>query len=139
MTKDQAKLADALSALRDLQQGGRSVFRSSEFSRLHRERLVRQGYLRSIMRGWLLSTSPGTSAGDSTPWFASFWEFIAAYCEDRFGAAWHLAPEPSLLLHLEDWTIPRQLLVHSHEGGKQSHRSAFRELSTGHQAEAPDA
>jgi hypothetical protein len=117
MAKDQPKLADAQSALRDLQRRGRSVFRSDEFSRMHRERLVRQGYLRSAMRGWLLSTSPGTNAGDTTPWFASFWEFIAVYCGDRFAEAWHLAPEPSLLLHVEDWTVPRQLLVHSPKAG----------------------
>lgn len=117
MPVDQQKLADALGALRDLQQGGRSVFRSSELTRLQRERLVRQGYLRTVLRGWLLSTSPGIDAGDTTPWFASFWEFISLYCEDRFGEAWHLAPEPSLLLHVEDWTVPRQLLVHSPKAG----------------------
>ena len=119
MGKHPSKLADALSALRRLQCGGRGVFRSGEFSRLHRERLVRQGYLRPVLRGWLLSTSPSAEPGDSTPWFAAYWEFIATYCESRLGKAWHLAPEPSLLLHVDDWTIPRQLLVHGSRAGNR--------------------
>ena len=117
MPTERSKLAGALSTLRELQQGGRSVFRSNEFTRLQRERLVRQGYLLKVMRGWLLSTSPGTDAGDSTPWFTSFWGFVAAYCENRWGEAWHLAPESSLLLQVEDRTIPRQLLVYSPKAG----------------------
>ena len=36
------------------------------------------------------------NAGESTPWYASFWKFCAAYLNDRFGAAWCLSPEQSL-------------------------------------------
>ncbi|MDP7021901.1 MAG: Fic family protein [Candidatus Krumholzibacteria bacterium] len=117
MKNDQSKLAGALNSLRELQKEGRSVFRSSEFSRLQRERLLRQGYLVGVMRGWLLSSNPGADAEDATPWYSSFWEFIAAYCENRWGEAWHLAPEASLLLHVEEWAIPQQLLVHSPKAG----------------------
>jgi hypothetical protein len=79
-----------------LQESGRRVFRSSELSRTHRERLLRNGFLREVMKGWLMSSSPSARAGDSTPWYASFWEFCARYCHDRFGDAWHLSPEQSL-------------------------------------------
>ncbi len=119
MATNKSKLADALSALHKLQKGGRSVFRSTELSRLHRERLLRQGYLRKVMKGWLLSSGPGTAEGDSTPWFASFWEFVSLYCEDRLGPTWHLAAESSLLIHVEDFAIPRQLLVHSPKAGNK--------------------
>lgn len=42
------------------------------------ERLLQNGFLQEVMKGWLISTSPG-AGGDSTPWYASFWEFCARY------------------------------------------------------------
>ena len=75
-----------------------------------------QGFLREVIKGWLISTSPGAAPGDTTPWFASFWEFCARYCEFRFGTDWHLSPEQSLLLHAEDTVIPTQVIVYSPKG-----------------------
>src|SRR6516164_10018674 len=100
------KLAESLLALQALQKGGRRVIQSGELGRADRERLLENGFLEEVMRGWLISASPGARAGDSTPWYASFWEFCARYCSDRFGEEWHLAPEQSLLLHGEKTVIP---------------------------------
>ena len=83
------KLAEALTALQALQKAGRRVIQSSELSRVHRERLLENGFLQEVMKGWLISSSPGARAGDSTPWYASFWEFCARYCDRRFGDEWH--------------------------------------------------
>jgi hypothetical protein len=69
------KLAEALTALQELQKGRRRVFRSKELSRLHRERLLKNGFVQEVMKGWLISASPSARPGDSTPWHASFWEF----------------------------------------------------------------
>src|SRR5215472_10829912 len=110
------KLAESLDQLKELQSGGRRVFRSVDLSRVHRERLVENGFLQEVMKGWLLSSSPGARAGDSTPWYASFWEFCARYCYDRFGDKWHLSPEQSLLLHAENTVIPTQVVVYSPSG-----------------------
>ncbi len=107
------KLAASLTLLRDLQKGGRRVFQSQELSRIHRERLLQSGFLREVMKGWLISSSPEARDGDSTPWYASFWEFCARYCAERFGDEWHLSPELSLLLHAENTVIPSQVIVHS--------------------------
>jgi hypothetical protein len=112
----QEKLAASLAKLEELQRSGRRVFRSRELGRVHRERLVQQGFLREIMRGWLLATSPDADPGDTTPWYASFWEFCAAYCNERFGDRWHLSPEQSLLLLAENTVIPDQLVVHAPQG-----------------------
>ncbi|HEY2034452.1 MAG TPA: Fic family protein [Rhizomicrobium sp.] len=68
------------------------------------------------MRGWLISSSPSAAQGDSTPWYASFWEFCALYCNDRFGEKWHLSPEQSIFLHAENTVIPTQLIVYSPNG-----------------------
>lgn len=110
------KIADSLAALQALQKDGRRVFQSKELSRIHRERLLRNRFLQNVMKGWLFSSSPSARDGDSTPWYASFWEFCTRYCEDRFGDRWHLSPEQSLLLHAESTVIPRQVVVYSPQG-----------------------
>ena len=110
------KLAESLAALHELQKSGRRVFQSKELSRIHRERLLRNGFLQEVMKGWLISSSPSAHQGDSTPWYASFWEFCARYSNYRFGDEWHLSPEQSLLLHAEHTVIPTQVIIYSPRG-----------------------
>jgi hypothetical protein len=116
MVAPHEKLADSLNTLKALQRDGRRVFRSSEIGRIHRERLVQNGFLRAVIKGWLISTGPHSNEGDTTVWYASFWEFCALYCRERFGTQWHLSPEQSLLLHAEATTIPPQVIVYSPKG-----------------------
>jgi hypothetical protein len=116
MATPNEKLAESLDALKALQEGGSRVFRSDDLSRVHRERLVANGFLQEVMKGWLISTSPSARAGDSTPWYASFWEFCARYCNERFGEEWYLSPEQSLSLHGEKTVIPDQVVVCSPKG-----------------------
>jgi len=120
LANPQAKLADSLNVLKSLQEDGRHVFRSGEFGRTHRERLLRSGFLQEVIRGWLISISPDTREGDSTPWFASFWEFCARYCRERYGTDWHLSPEQSLLLHAGNTVIPRQVIVYTPKGSNNT-------------------
>lgn len=105
------KLAESLDLLHKLQEGGRRVFRSDELSRVHRERLIENGFLLEVMKGWLISASPSARPGDTTPWYASFWELCARYCNDRFGDQWHFSAEQSLLLQGEKTVIPKQVVV----------------------------
>src|ERR1019366_6666099 len=44
-----------------------------------------KGFVQEVMKGWLISSNPSAQQGDSTPWYASFWEFCARYCDARFG------------------------------------------------------
>ena len=115
MTTLHEKLAESLAKLRELQSDGQRVFRSGELSRIHRDRLIRAGFLRRIMKGWLISSSPG-DGHDTTPWYTSFWEFCGRYCTERFGEQWHLSPEQSLLLFAENTVIPSQVVVYSPKG-----------------------
>ena len=116
MVTPNEKLAASLAQLQKLQGRGRGVFRSGELTRVHRERLVRNGYLRVVMKGWLISSSPDADPGDTTPWFASFWEFCAAYCMARFGQDWYLSPEQSLILLAENTVIPHQVVIYTPKG-----------------------
>jgi len=114
------KLAESMAELERLQVGGRRAFRSHELSRVHRERLLHAGYLQQVVRGWLISSGPGSAQGESTPWFASFWEFCARYCEARFSKDWHLSPEQSLLISAENTVIPRQVIIYSPKGANNT-------------------
>ncbi len=120
MVTPNEKLAASLAQLQKLQDQGRRVFRSGELTRVHRERLVRNGFLREVMKGWLISSSPDADPGDTTPWFASFWEFCAAYCMARFGQDWHLSPGQSLLLHAENTIIPHQVIIYTPKGNNNT-------------------
>lgn len=116
MATPNEKLAESLRALQELQKDGRRVFASAELSRTNRERLLRNGFVQEVIKGWLISSSPSAQAGDSTPWYASFREFCTRYCDKRFGDQWHLSPELSLLLHAEKTVIPVQVVVYSPKG-----------------------
>jgi fido (protein-threonine AMPylation protein) len=116
MSTPHEKLADSLTVLRELQKDGQRVFQATEFGRVHRERLLRNGFLQEVIKGWLISSSPSSSTDDSTPWYASFWEFCARYCEARFGDQWHFSPEQSLFLHAESTAVPTQVIVYSPKG-----------------------
>ena len=124
-TKPHEKLAAALAKLKDLQTDGRRVFQSDEFARVYRKRLITQGFLREVIKGWLISSSPGTTQDDTTPWYASFWEFCSRYCDSRFGNAWHLSPEQSLLLHAENTVIPNQVVIYSPKGANNTVKLLF--------------
>ena len=125
MVSPNEKLADALTLLSELQGEGRHIFRSSQFPREHRARLIRNGYLRPVMKGWLMLGSPDAPPHDTTAWYASFWEFCARYCTHRFGDRWHLSAEVSLRLHAEDTSIPSQVVVRARQGGNNNLRLPF--------------
>src|SRR5260370_4328753 len=110
------KLAAPLAALQELQKNGRRVFQSRELSRIHRERLLRNGFVQEVRKGWLIFSHPSARQDDSPPWYPSFWEFCARYSNDRFGDGWHLSPEQSLLLHAENTVIPTQVIIYSPKG-----------------------
>ena len=125
MATPNQKLAESLDALKALQEAGRRVFRSDELTRVHRERLLQNGFLQEVMRGWLISSSPSARKGDSTPWYASFWEFCGMYCNDRFGDEWHLSPEQSLFLHAENTVIRTKVVVYSPKGTNNTVKLLF--------------
>ena len=96
------RLAEALAGLKALQDAGHRVIRSADLTRLHRERLVRSGYLQEVLKGWYLPARPDAGdgeAGSTAAWYAGMRDFVVGYCSARFGEQWHLAPEQSLQLH----------------------------------------
>ena len=119
MASPSEKLAASLQALKGLQDRGIVAVRSSDLSRTHRERLIENGFLQEVMKGWYISARPDGQAGASTAWYASFWDFCAAYLNERFGTEWSLSPEQSLMLHAGNFNVPKQLLVRTPKGGNK--------------------
>ena len=113
MASPHEKLAESLEVLQELQERGVVAVRSSDLTRTHRERLVKNGFLQEVMKGWYIPVHPDEATRESSAWYASFWGFCAAYLKERFETNWSLSPEQSLLLHVENMTVPRQLLVRS--------------------------
>lgn len=119
MATPSEKLAESLALLKTLQDRGIVAIRTQHFTRTHRERLLKNGFIQEVMKGWYISTRPDEPAGESTGWYASFWGFCADYLNERFGANWCIGPEQSLALHTGNWTVPKQLLVRSPKGGNK--------------------
>ena len=109
----QQHLADALTVLKKLQDNGKSVIKSTDLKRIQLSSLVKNGFLRQILKGWYMPSRPDEQEGDSTPWFAAMREFIAGYCSERFGDTWHVSPDLSLSLHAGGTLLPKQVTVHS--------------------------
>ena len=114
MARPPEKLAQSLEVLRKLQTAeGAGAIRARDLSRTHRERLLRNGFLQEVIKGWYIPSRPDETMGESTAWYASFWRFCAVYLEERFGKEWCLSPEQSLSLHGGSRTVHRQLVVRS--------------------------
>ena len=120
MATPQEKLAESLEALRALQDRGVVAIRAADLKRVHRERLLKNGFLQEVMKGWYIAARPDDATGESTAWYASFWAFCAAYLRERFGSDWCLSPEHSLSLHTDNRTVPPQLVVRSPRGGNKA-------------------
>lgn len=110
------KLAESLEQLKALQDQGMVAIKSDKLSRVHRERLVDNGFLREAVRGWHISTPQEEQDGDTTSWYISFWKFCGQYLDDRYGNEHCLSPEQSLSLHAGNGSVPKQLLIRSPKG-----------------------
>lgn len=110
------KLAEALRALKELQDRSLVGIKTSELSRTYRERLVENGFLREVMKGWYLAIAPDEKQGDSTSWYSSYWKFCADYLNDRYDNNYCISAEQSLQIQAGNWTVPQQLIIRSTDG-----------------------
>ena len=105
-------LASSLDALRQVQKDkDYMIVKSSEISRSHLKRLVDNNFLKQIIKGWYVVTNPRALPGDSTAWYASFWNFVSRYANDRYGKEWCLSPEESLSIYSGSSLIPNQVII----------------------------
>lgn len=121
MAKPHELLAASLAELRGVTESGtRSVVRSDELSRAHRQRLQKNGFLEEIMKGWLaVNSRPSATNRIDAAWSTVYWEFIGRYLDDRFQREWRLSAEASVALWADNPSIPTQTIVRSPKANNQ--------------------
>lgn len=124
---DRQRLARALEELHKELGSDRGVVRGRQLANANRRLLLEQGYLREILKGWYFVSDPTADEGDSTPFYANFWEYLARYLGERFAADYCLSAEHSLLRHAQHNVIPSTVNVLL--AAKQSQ---LQELAFGH-------
>ena len=73
MATPSEKLAESLEVLHKLQNAnGAAAIRARDLTRTHRERLLKNGFLQEVMKGWYIPSRPDDGKGESTAWYASF-------------------------------------------------------------------
>jgi fido (protein-threonine AMPylation protein) len=105
------KLADALDTLHALQQRGMVAINTKDISTTYRQRLLKNGFLKEVLKGWYIPSSPQEQTGNSTSWYANYWDFCSAYLAERYGDSYTISPDRSLQLHSGDQTVPAQLVI----------------------------
>ena len=71
MASPTEKLAQSLERLQKLQrERGSSALRSKDLLRADRERLLKNGFIQEVMKGWYIPSRPDEIRGESTAWYA---------------------------------------------------------------------
>ena len=127
MASLQEKLALSLEALKALQDDKRYVaIKGSDLSRVNRERLLKHGFLKEVLRGWYITTSPDEKEGNSTSWYTSYWLFCARYLNERYGNDYYISADQSLQLHIGNDGIPSQLIIRTEKGSNRPTNLPFK-------------
>ena len=89
------KMAASLEELRKLQEKDRCVVLqgTAEIGRTHLTRLLDNGWLQEVMKGWYIAARPGTE-GDTTVWYTSFLVFYCEICGRPAGGTMVLDGRP---------------------------------------------
>jgi hypothetical protein len=95
---------------------GTYVFHTSELARADREILEKHHWLEEIVRGWYLAIRPDLAKGDSTAWYANFWDFLRLYLHHHYGTEYCLSAECSLDVHVGTTSVPKQIIVMAPKG-----------------------
>jgi len=92
------------------------IVHTSELSRADREVLVLNHWLEEIIPGWYLVVRPDLAPGDTTAWYANFWDFLRLYLNNLYDKNYCLSAEFSLDLHVGSTHIPEQVIVVANSG-----------------------
>lgn len=112
------RLAESLRVLKKYQEkNDYSVIHGKDkLGTTHTNRLLGSGYLQPIIKGWYMSSLPGNE-GDTTVWYTSYWHFIAAYANNRFGNGWSLSADQSLAFYSGYYVVPKQVVIRASKAG----------------------
>ncbi|TAK78555.1 MAG: cell filamentation protein Fic, partial [Gammaproteobacteria bacterium] len=110
-------IAAALARVRILADASHThIIQSADMSRPDREILLATGWLQEIIKGWYMLVRPDIATGDTTAWYANFWDFVRVYLTHRFDNLYCLSAESSLDLHVDNPVVPQQVIVMVQQG-----------------------
>lgn len=92
-----------------------NIVQAKMLTERHRNLLVKQGFLKPVIRGWYMLDADITTqnAGESALWFDSIWGFVGQYLAHLFGEEYWLSPESSLDLLTSNNALPQQIIVYA--------------------------
>lgn len=125
MAKPGEKLAESLESLKILQDSGIVAIKANDLSRVHKERLIKNGFIKEVVKGWYIATPHHEQQGDSTSWFTSFWDFSKRYLQYRYAEDYCISAEQSLMFHAGNNVVPEQLIVRSTKGNNSVTKLLF--------------
>jgi len=105
------KIASSPLALHSLQEEGKMAILTDEITRIDRQRLLTNGFLKEVTRGWYIIARPEEKKGYTTSWYHSFWNFCARFLQEKFNKEWCISAEQSVQIHAGNWNVPTQLIV----------------------------
>ncbi len=112
MATPKEKLASSLEVLHALQNKNKKVgIQTTDLNRTHRERLMKNGFLKEVTKGWYIATNPTEKVGDSSSWYTSYWKFCGQYLNEKYNNDYCISAEQSVLIHSGNMNIPVQLVV----------------------------
>jgi len=103
------KLSNALTRLHNATGPDHGVIKGAALLQQDRELLLKTGYLKEIIKGWYFISAPDAKDGDTTAFFANYWEYLSRYLDERFKDHYCLTAEQSLLLQAKHCVIPLQI------------------------------
>jgi fido (protein-threonine AMPylation protein) len=117
MATPREKFVEALKFLQQLQETGVTGIYTDEIpNRTYRKILVKNGFLKEVVKGWYIAADPAEKDGETTSWYSAYWEFCTKFLTHKFGESWCLSADQSLLIHAGNWAVPQQLMVRSPQG-----------------------
>ena len=116
MATPSEKLAASLEVLKQLQDQKIVGVKSTDLSRVHKDRLLMHGFIREVFKGWYIVVPPNENKGDSTSWYTSYWSFCSRYLNDRYLDDYWVSADQSLLIHAGNDTVPHQMIIRSTKG-----------------------
>ena len=112
------ELAAAISRIHDAaKKHNGNIVPSSAMKRADRELLISTNWLQEIIRGWYMLVQPNVQPGDTSAWYANFWDFVRIYLEETYGSNYCLSAENSIDMHIGNSIIPKQVIVITKKGG----------------------
>jgi hypothetical protein len=118
------KLAESLAALKKLEDEGIVAIQTENMTRTHRERLVKNGFIKEVMKGWYIPTFLKSRQERARPGMPNFWAFVVIILNQGLAVNGVFPLNNHYAFTAETGTYRINFLSEPQRGGKQAHISS---------------